>query len=230
MKLITAKRAAILFFIVASFHLVSLVLKETQWQQISKPMLMPMLALYYYLASKKQAAQIRRLVLGSLLFSLAGDVLLMGLRIFPAKSWLFLAGLGAFLLAHVGYILAFRQLKGNGWSRRKWVTLLFAVYLLGFLWYLWADLDPGLRFPVSLYAVVISTMTLAALQASSAFRFPWSNLLVIGAILFIISDSLIALGSFSLGKDLSIWIMLTYILAQGLIIFSLASERKQSVA
>jgi uncharacterized membrane protein YhhN len=118
-----------------------------------------------------------RMVGAGLVLSAAGDVFLE----FPER---FLFGLSAFLLAHLCYLAAFLCR-----SRAAEVTRLlpFVVWTTATLAWLWPGLGP-MHGPVTAYVVVITAMMwrAAAVGGSAAW----------GAILFGLSDTLIALDRF----------------------------------
>jgi uncharacterized membrane protein YhhN len=129
---------------------------------------------------------LRRLVAGGLVLSALGDLLL--------EIGLFLAGLVAFLLAHVAYAVAFLSV-----TRRLSLARAIPFALYGALF--WLYLRPGLgglAGPVVAYTAAICTMLwrAAARIGSSGDdrRSAWLGL--VGALLFAASDSLIALDRF----------------------------------
>ncbi len=127
---------------------------------------------------------VRRALLLGLLFSLGGDILLM----LPYD--LFIWGLVSFLIAHLWYIRAF-------WSgARPWQPLLWlAVY--GAAVFFW--LRPGLgalQLPVLIYIGVILTMLWQAWQQAQAGH-PGARWALIGAALFVLSDTFLAFNRFS---------------------------------
>ncbi len=134
-------------------------------------------------------------------------------------------GLGAFLTAHLIYLAVFvRAIRRDG--RRggpaMWATLA-ALYVLVavMLGLLWGDLG-AMRAPVLAYMAAITAMATAAVLAPSR-----GLALPLGAALFVLSDSLIALQTFlpapplpPLAFDPGIWI--TYIAAQVLLTLGFA--------
>lgn len=116
-----------------------------------------------------------RLVLVGLLLSAAGDALLLSHRQ-PA----FLAGIGAFLLAHVAYAVAFAPRSRVSVP----VAAVLAVVALGVVRWLWPHLGT-FRVPVVVYAIAITAMLLLALGVAS----PLARL---GALLFYLSDLTVA--------------------------------------
>ncbi len=129
-----------------------------------------------------------RMLGASLLFSSLGDVLL---GIDPEK--LFTFGLGSFLIAHLLYIALFLlNLKRPVMLGAARLILLAFVIASGLVLTIW--LWPGfgsLALPVVLYIVVITTMAVTSLTAG--FKTP---AIAVGAMLFMVSDSLIAIGKF----------------------------------
>jgi uncharacterized membrane protein YhhN len=132
-----------------------------------------------------------------LVFSLAGDVLLM------LPNRFFLYGTAAFMLAHGAYILGFNQPPPE-------FTLvmisLFAAFL-SLMLIIYAALRRGvtaspafrrMAVPLAVYSLVISLMVLSAL--STLFQPEWqpyaSGLVVSGALLFLFSDILLAVDRF----------------------------------
>jgi uncharacterized membrane protein YhhN len=145
----------------------------------------------------------------ALLLSTVGDVLLA----LPGEG-MFPLGLGAFLCGHVAFIAAFVPLLDVGAAGTStWAALglLVGAAVLVFLW-----LRPGLGalvMPVAAYFLVIVTMT--ATTFLGAFAGPW---VAIGAVLFVVSDALIAIDRFRRpvpGASFAIWS--TYYAAQVLI-------------
>ncbi len=124
-----------------------------------------------------------RLVLGALLLSWVGDVCLLSRR----RAW-FLAGLLAFLLAHVAFGVAFwRHGVHLGW------TIGAAALLLGPLLVVRHWLRPYLtmqmRDPVGAYIVVITGMVALAIGATAAGG---SVRIAAGALAFYLSDLAVA--------------------------------------
>jgi uncharacterized membrane protein YhhN len=148
----------------------------------------------------------------ALLLSLAGDVLLM-LR----RDNLFVAGLGAFLLAHVAYIIG---LLTSG-VHAGGLLVGFALAVAGFVLIV-ARLMRGVRrtdralvTPVLAYVVVISVMLITAYGTTRLWAFA-------GASFFYISDSLLGRQRFLEPRERGdTAVMVTYHLAQILLVLSL---------
>ena len=148
------------------------------------------------------------MIITGLVFSLAGDVFLM----LPRD--LFLAGLGAFLFAHIFYISAF-LLQVNGLN--GWLILPFILYG-AIIYYFLSPFVGKLKFPVFLYIFVILVM------AWFAWIWWWQTfhikalLAMVGALLFVVSDTILAFNRFRRPfKTAGALILSTYFTAQLLI-------------
>ncbi|MDZ7369552.1 MAG: lysoplasmalogenase [candidate division KSB1 bacterium] len=132
------------------------------------------------------------LILIGLLFSLGGDIALM----FPNKK-LFLIGLISFLLAHIVYTIAFGSI-GNFSELDIWTAT--ALGLAGIVTYRLLRAGLGaLKLPVIVYMVVISVMVNRAFSvwANPACSSLPAGLISSGAVLFYLSDAILALNRFA---------------------------------
>lgn len=156
-----------------------------------------------------------------LILGAAGDVLLQFMDCRPKeREPFFRAGLGAFLIGHVFYIVAFALLgRVTGWAVLLAAVLFAALFLLQFP----ARMDlKGQKIPVYAYAAVISVMTaFAVLSFGAGAR---GALVGLGGILFLVSDAILALIFFSplREKSLPTWNLITYYAAQILLALSIA--------
>ena len=161
----------------------------------------------------------RVLLLGALLFSLAGDVFLM----LPGDY--FIPGLASFLVAHLFYIALFRQ--GQAWFPSR--PALLGVLAFGAAVYavLWSHLGhPVLQGAVAAYVSVISLMAAQALGRAVATSDRAARWVAAGACIFMLSDALIAVNKFLTPVPLaSFWILLTYYCAQLLIVHHVVGPR-----
>ena len=156
-----------------------------------------------------------------LILGAAGDVLLQFMDCRPKdREPFFRAGLGAFLIGHVFYIVAFALLgRVTGWAVLLAAVLFAALFLLQFP----ARMDlKGQKVPVYAYAAVISVMTaFAVLSFGAGAR---GALVGLGGILFLVSDAILALIFFSPIREqaLPTWNLSTYYAAQILLALSIA--------
>lgn len=142
----------------------------------------PIWCLVGYVALNGAGAAATLAVIG-LLFSSGGDIALS-----LDRKKFFVVGLSLFLVAHLFYLVAFSQGMATV-TLNIWVLLLL-IFTLGLGSWLLPVLGK-LRLPVLAYMVVITAMGVAA--AIHPHPFPY---LLPGAILFILSDSLIAINKF----------------------------------
>lgn len=193
------------FWLLAGLYLLATALTENRALVLLKPLPILLLA---FAAWRSLTGYWRAGMVLALLFSALGDVLL-ALRIEGFAN--FVPGLSAFLLAQLVYATLF-------WSRRQVspLRLLLAIaYLLTATALAWLILPNtgGLLLPVVLYLLAISAMALGA--TFSALPLPG---LLLGALVFVSSDSLIAINKFVIAVPAAqLLIMLTYYLAQWLI-------------
>lgn len=171
----------------------------------------------------------RLLLVLALLASLAGDVFLM----FPGY---FIQGLVSFLVAHLFYIALFRQ--GVPWLASRRGALAVLAYGLCMYVVLWVGgLPAGLRVPVALYVVAIGLMAAQAIGRAQVHALVqtrpqdrWSAVAVaVGAGLFMLSDTLLAINRFVSPLPWSpVWVLCTYYAAQVLIVTRFRSIRAEN--
>ena len=205
------------FVIVALLHLAGQLTGPDVLHVVTKPLLMPTL-LAWFLTSTP-SGRFRTLVAIGLVWSWLGDLGLM-----PSGEAWFLAGLGAFLIAQLTYSVAFWPYRGNSVLTRPVFALPYLAVLVGLLVVLWGHLG-DLRLPVTVYAVVIVGMALLATGVNRT--------VALGAVLFVVSDALIALDSVADLVQLpahGFWVMLTYLAAQVLIAAGVASAVRTETA
>jgi uncharacterized membrane protein YhhN len=161
---------------------------------ITKPLLLISLLLYFSRFTEKGSSVLVKMALGA---SLIGDVLLMFDDQYPQ---LFLLGLLAFLTAHVCYTAFFirdiflaRPWKQH-WSQLAMSTVL-VVYAVEF-YILNREAFGSLWLPTLLYICVIAAMGIAATMRDRDRPGKAYGITVAGAVLFIVSDSLLALNKF----------------------------------
>ncbi|MCL2736891.1 MAG: lysoplasmalogenase [Propionibacteriaceae bacterium] len=182
-------------------------------RMLTKPLLLPVL-LVAYLWSGTGTVSIA--VVAALVFGTLGDVLLMG----TSTGRRFVVGGVCFFLGHVAYIVAFagdiRLVGATAW------TLLAAVAYLAAGVVFYRAMRPGLGSLKGLaigYLIGLSAMSLTAALRYATLGSPSALLVLIGSLVFILSDALLMVDEFHhrLSHD-GFVVMLTYCLAQGLII------------
>lgn len=198
-------------------HLATLSLNITVLNWIFK--LLPMVLIIVLAVSSQPADKLKMykvLVVIGLFFSIAGDALLLN----NGNEW-FMFGLLSFLVGHLFYVAA---------MIRRWefslLTLVCVVPIGLYSWLIGWQLHNGIMtnsdnsalwLSVAIYVSVISVMCWTAIMSRN-----WHA--TVGAILFAVSDSILAWNKFVSNVPASgIWIMLTYFAAQLFIAGSIAN-------
>lgn len=214
------KRISLLIFLIAgSLELASWLFEIRIIHLVCKPMLMPGLLLYYLVSQREQKQYLSTALITALAFCWAGDVILM----FEGELY-FMLGLAAFLVAHVFYIFTFRQFSFDDHTdsiqgiQRLRFAFPVILYGTGLVVILFPHLD-DLVIPVLIYALVLTIMVIQALLRYARTETSSFIFVFIGALLFMISDSLLAVNKFMEPISGSgFWIMSTYVIAQFLIV------------
>ena len=187
---------------------------------IAKPLILLSLIFFFINQGKHLSSKTKVISLLALLFSLAGDVLLMFTDI---SASFFLSGLVAFLLAHIMYIMVFLDKKNSKKIALIFITVLL-IYAIG-IFYLLKDGLGDMLIPVIVYMLVILSMVLTSTMRKDNVSNQSYYLVFLGAIFFVISDSFLAINKFYQPVPLSkIIIMSTYSLAQYLIVLGLLKQ------
>jgi len=207
----------VLFITVGIAQLLGAIFDLPLIQDVSKPFIIISLIGYYWMKAEDRSL----LFTCALLFCLAGDVLL----IFQLRSELFfIFGLVSFLIGHLLYMISYNQLRSSEvahellWTQKVRFSLPIILAETGLITVLFSKLGP-LKTPVLVYSIVLIGMVMTALfrygrTTSKSF---WQ--IFSGALLFMTSDSLLAINKFYTPLPLAgLLIMTTYICAQFLIV------------
>ena len=205
------------FFIVSALHVTALVFPISILSTITKPLIVLSLMAHYAMAAPTKS----KMVLLALLFCLVGDVSLM---VVEKNELFFMGGLASFLIGHVLYIITYRQHQQAGIGEELLSTqkIRFALPIVlagtGLIAVLFPRLG-SLQIPVMIYAVVLMIMVITALLRYGKTGMNSYRLVLFGAILFMISDSLLAINKFLHPfYAASLAVMITYIAAQYFIV------------
>jgi uncharacterized membrane protein YhhN len=174
---------------------------------------MPLIAFLF--SKQKFSSSLKKWIMFALLFSWAGDVLLM---FESTNSNFFIFGLAAFLIAHIFYILFYENvIRKDGIRKNYWWFLPVIIYYIALIYILSPNLG-DMKLPVRIYGIVISYMLVKALQTGGIKNLGAATLMIAGAVLFITSDSILAINKFYEPFEYAgIAIMFTYGIAQLLI-------------
>lgn len=197
-----------LFFSVSFLDIIGVILQDSWLQLIFKPLIMPSLILLYLVRVKSR----NYWYVAAMFFSFLGDVLLLD------KNNMFLYGIAAFLITQLLYVLIIaKDLPRSDFKTKALALLPFLFFFTGLISILKDGLGEFL-IPVIIYGLAISIFGFVSLLNYLLKKDRASLTLLIGAILFILSDSMIALHKFY--EPQAIYpsaIMITYIAAQFLI-------------
>jgi len=213
-------RLFFLLFLLASVGDLINVWFELPYRHFTKSLIIPFLTLYFVSVSPKSRSFYVFLV--ALILAWLGDVFLL----FSGKEF-FLLGLVSFLVMQVIYsILFFRDMQSNNIKMILSIFLL-GLFSIGFNNYLW-PFTSEIRIPVIVYSIAIAVMAFAGINRDQ--QLAGYKQIFIGVILFVISDTVLAVNNFADG----FWkggfiVMLTYILAQYFIVEGYSKHLRSSV-
>ena len=229
-----------LLYILAFFTVLNLYANYTYnftLELASKPFLIPILAIYFYLNTKEVTIPYKKslinFILTALFLAWLGDVFLL----FQAQNPLFfMLGLGSFLISHILYILTFKKSIQNKELGETKTLLIRAIPFIGtfilMFTFLYKSLDTVMLVAVPIYMLVIVTMAFMAMERTGKVLKASAEYVFFGAFLFMVSDSLLAIDIFV--KTLTIpfapvFVMLTYVAAQTLIVYGMMIQIKSNL-
>lgn len=192
-------------------------------EYICKPAVMLVLLLYLYLTT--HFANCAIWFAFGICFSLLGDIFLM----LPRKQ--FMTGLVFFLLAHIFYIVGITSF--NPQLNLAAILLLLAISITSYeIYYLITSrkvyfVKRRLKIPILIYTIAISMMLFSAMLSltSNTWFFVPASMVSLGAYLFYISDSIIAVNRYVPGMHPGrMFSMMTYHLGQSLIILGVVYQ------
>ncbi|OBI08529.1 hypothetical protein A5715_14985 [Mycolicibacter heraklionensis] len=134
-----------------------------------------------------------RWLIPALIFSATGDWLLA----IPWWEPSFVAGLSAFLVAHLCYLGALLPLAVVTRRRLIGPALVVGSCLVLLVWFWPGMVREGLTIPVTVYVGVLGAMVCVAMLAK--LPTPWT---AIGAVCFAVSDAMIGVSQFVVGNEL----------------------------
>lgn len=219
--------AHFLFLIIIIGDLYGTLFEAERVEFVFKPLILIWICGYFLMLSKGIDRRVIGLTVTAFSFSWLGDVLLM---FTGSGEQFFVLGLFAFFCAQLIYIFLFLhtiKLSGKKSFLKKKPYLLITYIAFGLVLYivLYNYLDPILRISVFVYMVALLGMSAMALNRFGnghpvSFTYVFS-----GSVLFVISDSLIALDKFVVNIPFNqLFVMVTYIGAQYLIMSGILKQ------
>jgi uncharacterized membrane protein YhhN len=214
-----------LFFTGLLLELVAIANHWTGIRYFTKPLLVAVLIVWFLVKSVTYSS-LKYYIAIALFFSWLGDVFLL---MEEKDAAYFIPGLGSFLLAHIIYILFFLRVRNSQQVKKAWnffVIAVVSVYTAALFFFLQPNLG-ALKLPVLSYAIILSFMFVCAVHAFAIPNKKAGYWCIIGAALFVISDSILAIHKFYRPfQGTGIAIMFTYGLAQ----FAIANGSLQYLA
>lgn len=222
----------ILHLVIVPLFVVELISRLNNFHTLdyfTKPLLLIWIGLYFYL----NTGNIRKdkFIYKAFLFSWIGDLCMM---VSHTNGIYFYAGVGGFFLAQLNYIRVFTgniksDNKGLVFNKPGWL-IPFALYLAAMLYLILSGMK-GVMIPIIIiYALSLISMSLFALNRKGLVSQKSFSLVFVGSILFVLSDSMIAINKFYSEFPLSSFlIMLTYFTAQYLIMQGLIEDKRESL-
>ncbi|WP_258543505.1 lysoplasmalogenase [Parvicella tangerina] len=216
----------ILYILLSIIEITGDVLDNQLMVFATKPLLMPTLLIWFYTEIKRKS-KFKNIIAGSIVAAFFGDTFLMFV---PYNDLFFLLGLGSFLIGQLlygwGFIGNIKDSKKEGSKPfNLTLTIVFAAFYGGLMRFLYPNLikveEGAFLIPVLIYGLAICFMGLTA-----GFRYNKVNhssflFAFLGAIIFVVSDTCIALdkfyfpGGFPYAQAI---IMITYCTAQYLLV------------
>jgi uncharacterized membrane protein YhhN len=202
----------ILFLLMLLIDLVAVYSNNESLRFITKPLLMPLLAIYLLLQTSSVTSALKVWIFLALFFSWLGDILLLFEEREPN---FFLFGLSAFFVAQVFYIVFFHNIRMREYIRGNALLLLLVIVYYSILVSVLSPYLGDMKLPVRIYGVVLSFMVMLAMHTTLGKNKRAAIWMTTGAILFVASDSLLAFNKFFSAFDYAgLIIMVTYGLAQ----------------
>jgi uncharacterized membrane protein YhhN len=218
---------AYFYWSIAILEVIALTFTIDLLHQICKPLLMIALLIYFWDQSDQRKTEkwVSLVTLG-LAFSWVGDIMLL----FTFKHFMFFfAGLTAFLAAHIVFIFAYKKATYHDKLNFHWsfFPLVIAAYLALMAYLILPYIDSIIQVPVTIYALVLALTLVVAWYRKNQTNADSFQLVVLGAALFVISDSILAINRFSHTIPYAgVAVMSTYIIAQWLIVNGLLKHKK----
>jgi uncharacterized membrane protein YhhN len=229
---------------------VNLYAEFVYWREaifVTRIFLLPMLAVYYATGvAQGNWTALHKFMLAGIVFSFVGDFALLltpngpddlAIMGVPKNKYYFFGGVAGFFVAHLCFIKAYLSSKATVatslYKRAKWPFALVVAYAIAILAIVvpkvYADPEKNIiTLPIIGYTMVIASMVSIAINRySKVSQGSFVNVLV-GAVLFFLSDSLIALNFLAFNNAIplaSFWIMITFLAAEYFMAKGMLSEQ-----
>lgn len=214
-----AKRALTIFWCILLLHCVFQYL-ELPYVAVTKPMLTPLLIFHLLLHDNNIGYPKGKFIYYvGLILAFFGDVMLILIN-----DTFFLSGMIAFMLMNLLFSFSFLQM--NRLSKSSilpvCITLAFLVFIAHAFYQLLEAEMGSYKIPVLVYMVTIAVMVASAVNVAGNMRYRKAAIsyLIPGVLVFLVENVLVAANKFHYDRDKDIFVivMLTYGLAQYLIV------------
>lgn len=224
-----------LYIVIAAIEIFAEVTGNDMIRFISKPLLMVALIAFYVQSINGYWTRLHKLMVAAFFFSWIGDVALM--FVFKNENF-FLVGLVGFLITHILYAVSFADVTNRKTEallpKKFWVIIPLVIYMIALL----SMLVPGITgnektqpflVPVLVYSTAIATMTMFSINRYKRVNDASFALVFGGALLFMFSDSIIAINKFLHPfETASIFIMILYTAGQYFIAKGMLAQSSSS--
>ena len=218
----------IIYALVSILHVAAIALEQQTLLYISKPLLMPILMCIIWTQTKLKTP-LSKILFAGVFMGWLGDNFLMGSGVL-----FFSGGLVSFLIGHLMYIYLFSREVSDAKQthyimEKPYLILPFIAFWIYTICLIGTQENDLPKFPVYVYAFVICLMSIMAINRKYIQESKFYTLIIIGSILFIGSDFMIAINKFvEPFPNHRIYIMSTYTLAQGIIVYGCLKNNRIS--
>ncbi|MCG3164628.1 MAG: hypothetical protein POELPBGB_00387 [Bacteroidia bacterium] len=235
----------VLRYLVFAFSLVEIyaeLIHDSKLVFFTKPLVLPLLAVYFFSSVKGRLTSVHKLMMAAFLFSWFGDIFLMltpetaadtEVMGIPKNKNYFLGGLSSFLVTQVLFITSYSKSVNNTTASvpvNKVYYLPFAVFWIIMLAVILPPLQLNTEKQAATVPVIIYSGVLVSMAATALSRFGKTNtqsfwLTFLGACIFLVSDSLIAINFLALAEPtyyagftiFSTYVIAEYMIAEGIL-------------
>jgi len=212
------KKGIIIFWLFLVADCFFIFLNQLSIANIFKALLVPVLIAYLLLNARKGVHLVSKIYfITGLFFAWLGDLFLI-----KNNDTFFLIGMCSFLLTHIIYAISFYNIRPISFSK-SYQSLIAALFMIGISIPFYLLLEGYLgafKLPIIVYMIAISAMVIFAtnILQSVTKRSLAVNFFIPGAILFVLSDAILAVNKFYLMESfLNVVVILSYGYAQALI-------------
>ena len=207
----------------------------------TKPLVLPLISFYFFSSVRSSLNTVHKLMLAAFLFSWFGDVFLMltpetaadtDIMGIPKNKNYFLGGLSSFLITQILFIASYSKsviTHAQTASLKKVYYLPFFIFWIIMLAVILPPLQSNVEKQAATIPVIIYSGVLVSMAATALSRFGKTNtqsfwFTFLGACIFLISDSLIAINFLALPEPsyyagftiFSTYVLAEYMIAEGI--------------